>query len=130
MQEDRMMPQKGDPKKEPFILTGQDASSVQMDGDREFVMYESDNGEMVKVYGNWSKHSKKDEDGKDLILDTEYPIMVNESEEFVMDEEAFEKMDEEVMGKRKSNKTNMMNSIKDILNEDKMQFLNQPRGQR
>jgi len=74
-----------------FTMTGQYTSPVQQDGDREFVMYESPNGEEVKVYGNWNEYAvSQDEEGNMMIADEDYPIIENENGEFVLDEATFE----------------------------------------
>ena len=72
-------------------MTGQYAGSVMREdgpmGSREFVMYDSPNGEQVKVYGNWNEYaSGRDEEGRDMIADEDYPIIQNEAGEFVLDE--------------------------------------------
>jgi len=77
--------------KNSFTMTGQYTSSVQRDGDREFVVYESPNGEEVKVYGNWNEYAvSQDEEGRMMIADEDYPIVENAEGEFVLDEETFE----------------------------------------
>jgi hypothetical protein len=43
--------------KNSFTMTGQYAGSVEREGDREYVMYESPNGEQIKVYGNWNEYA-------------------------------------------------------------------------
>jgi len=88
-----MQKKKGD--KDTFTMTGQYASPVMYDEEtsREFVMYESPNGEQVKVFGNWNEYAvAQDEDGKDMIADEDYPIRKNENGEFVFDEAKFEEM--------------------------------------
>jgi len=77
--------------KNSFTMTGQYTSPVQRDGDREFVVYESPNGEEVKVYGNWNEYAvSQDEEGRMMIADEDYPIVENAEGEFVLDEETFE----------------------------------------
>jgi len=77
--------------KNSFTMTGQYTSPVQRDGDREFVMYESPNGEEVKVYGNWNEYAvSQDEEGNMMIADEDYPIVENEEGEFVLDEATFD----------------------------------------
>ena len=52
-----------------FTMRGEEASPVQYDQEtgREFIMYQSPNGEEVKVYGNWSKYAiSADEEGRDI----------------------------------------------------------------
>jgi len=74
-----------------FTMTGQYTGPVQRDGDREFVIYESPNGEEVKVYGNWNEYAvSQDEEGNMMIGDEDYPIVEDENGEFVLDEETFE----------------------------------------
>lgn len=74
-----------------FTMTGQYTSPVQQDGDREFVMYESPNGEEIKVYGNWNEYAvSQDEQGNMMIADEDYPIVENAEGEFVLDEQTFE----------------------------------------
>ena len=73
--------------KNSFTMTGQYAGSVERDGDREYVMYESPNGEQIKVYGNWNEYAvSRDEQGRDMIADEDYPIVQNEEGEYVLDE--------------------------------------------
>lgn len=73
--------------KNSFTMTGQYAGSVERDGDREYVMYESPNGEQIKVYGNWNEYAvSRDEQGRDMIADEDYPIVQNEDGEYVLDE--------------------------------------------
>ena len=88
-----MQKKKGD--KDTFTMTGQYASPVMYDEEtsREFVMYESPNGEEVQVFGNWNEYAVgQDEAGKDMIGDEDYPIRKNENGEFVFDEAKFEEM--------------------------------------
>jgi hypothetical protein len=87
---------KKDGPKDSFTMAGQYTGPVQRDGDREFVMYESPNGEMVQVYGNWNEFAvDRDEQGLDLIADEDYPIVRNEDGDYVLDEAAYERMGEE-----------------------------------
>ena len=73
--------------KNSFTMTGQYAGSVERDGDREYVIYESPNGEQIKVYGNWNEYAvSRDEQGRDMIADEDYPIVQNEDGEYVLDE--------------------------------------------
>ena len=72
-------------------MTGQYAGSVMREdgpmGSREFVMYDSPNGEQIKVYGNWNEYAAgRDEEGRDMIADEDYPIIQNEAGEFILDE--------------------------------------------
>ena len=72
-------------------MTGQYAGSVMREdgpmGSREFVMYDSPNGEQIKVYGNWNEYAvSRDEEGRDMIADEDYPIIQNEAGEFILDE--------------------------------------------
>ena len=70
-----------------FTMTGQYTSPVQRDGDREFVIYDSPNGEKVKVYGNWNEYAvSQDEEGNMMIGDEDYPIVEDENGDFVLDE--------------------------------------------
>ena len=88
-----MQKKKGD--KDTFTMTGQYASPVMYDEEtsREFVMYESPNGEEVQVFGNWNEYAvAQDQDGKDMIADEDYPIRKNENGEFVFDEAKFDEM--------------------------------------
>ena len=88
-----MQKKKGD--KDTFTMTGQYASPVMYDEEtsREFVMYESPNGEQVQVFGNWNEYAvAQDEAGKDMIADEDYPIRKNENGEFIFDEAKFEEM--------------------------------------
>lgn len=91
-----MEKKKGD--KDTFTMTGQYASPVMYDQEtsREFVMYESPNGEQVQVFGNWNEYAvAQDESGNDMIADEDYPIRKNENGEFVFDEAKFEEMQAE-----------------------------------
>ena len=82
--------------KDSFTMAGQYAGPVQRDEDREFVMYEAPNGEMIQVYGNWNEFAvDRDEQGLDLIADKDYPIIRNEDGEYVLDEAAYEAREEE-----------------------------------
>lgn len=88
-----MQKKKGD--KDTFTMTGQYASPVMYDEEtsREFVMYESPNGEQIQVFGNWNEYAvSQDEDGREMIADEDYPIRKNENGEFVFDEAKFEEM--------------------------------------
>lgn len=72
-------------------MTGQYAGSVMSEdgpmGSREYVVYESPNGEQIKVYGNWNEYAvSRDEEGRDMIGDEDYPIVQNENGEYVLDE--------------------------------------------
>ena len=79
--------------KNSFTMTGQYTSPVQRDGDREFVVYDSPNGEQVKVYGNWNEYAvSQDEQGNMMIGDEDYPIVENENGDFVLDEATFDGM--------------------------------------
>ena len=84
-----MQKQKGG--KSSFTMTGQYAGAVMREdgpmGSREFVVYDSPNGEQIKVYGNWNEYAvSRDEEGRDMIADEDYPIIQNEAGEFVLDE--------------------------------------------
>lgn len=82
--------------KDSFSMAGQYAGPVQRDEDREFVMYEAPNGEMIQVYGNWNEFAvDRDEQGLDIIADEDYPIIRNEDGEYVLDEAAYEAREEE-----------------------------------
>jgi hypothetical protein len=78
--------------KNSFTMTGQYTSPVQQEQgpsgeNREFVMYDSPNGESVKVYGNWNEYAvSQDEEGNMVIGDEDYPIVENEKGEFILDE--------------------------------------------
>lgn len=73
--------------KNSFTMTGQYTGPVQRDGDREFVMYDSPNGEKVKVYGNWNEYAvSQDEEGNMMIGDEDYPVVQDENGDFVLDE--------------------------------------------
>lgn len=92
----RAMQGGGDPKKPKspeFILTGQFASPVMMDGDREYVMYDTGvpGQAPVKVYGVWNEYAvARDEEGNDLIADEDFPIRKNERGEFELDVAEYE----------------------------------------
>lgn len=82
--------------KDSFTMAGQYAGPVQRDEDREFVMYESPNGEMIQVYGNWNEFAiDRNEQGLDLIADEDYPIVRNEDGDYILDEAAYEARAEE-----------------------------------
>ena len=79
--------------KDSFTMNGSKASPVQRDEDREFVMYESPNGEEIKVYGNWNEYAvDRTPEGNDMISDDDFPIIRNEDGEYIMDEAAYEQM--------------------------------------
>lgn len=87
----RAMMQKQQGGKSSFTMTGQYSSAVMREdgpmGSREYVVYDSPNGEQVKVYGNWNEYAvSRDEEGRDMIGDEDYPIIQNEAGEFVLDE--------------------------------------------
>lgn len=75
---------------EGFTMTGQYAVAREMGdmGSREFVMYDKGDGTPpVKVYGNWNEYADaRDDQGRDMIADEDYPIIVNADGEFVLDE--------------------------------------------
>ena len=86
--------------KKPFKLVGQYADAVQSEmgdmGSREYVIYTMpDFKTKVKVYGNWNEYADaQDEEGRDRIADEDYPIIVNERGEYVLDEARYnEEMD-------------------------------------
>ena len=82
--------------KDSFTMAGQLAGPVQRDEDREFVMYEAPNGEMIQVYGNWNEFAiDRNEQGLDLIADEDYPIVRNEDGDYILDEAAYEARVEE-----------------------------------
>ena len=82
--------------KDSFTMAGQLAGPVQRDEDREFVMYEAPNGEMIQVYGNWNEFAvDRDAQGLDIIADKDYPIVRNEDGEYILDEAAYEAREEE-----------------------------------
>lgn len=85
----------GDPtKKNGFTLTGQYAGSVEQEGaDKQYVMYDMPDGSKVKVYGNWNEYAvARDENGKDMIADDDYPITIDEEGNYVLDERRYEEM--------------------------------------
>ena len=89
----REMMEKKEGGKSSFSMMGQYTSSVMQEEDtgREYVMYDSPNGEQVKVYGNWNEYAvTRDEEGRDMIADEDYPIIQNKDGEFVLDEQTFE----------------------------------------
>lgn len=91
MIEAAMQKEKG--PKDRFTLTGQNSSAVmyEQESGREFVMYDSPNGEQVKVYGPWNEYAVSvDEEGRDMIADEDFPIMRNEKGEYILDQEGFE----------------------------------------
>lgn len=80
--------------KKPFTLIGGDdeispvLSEMGDMGSREYVIYTMpDFKTKVKVYGNWNEYAAgQNEDGQDLIMDDDYPIVVNDKGEYVLDE--------------------------------------------
>lgn len=116
--------------KDSFTMTGQYTSTVmQEEGpsgeSREYVMYDSPNGESIKVYGNWNEYAvTEDEDGQMMIGDEDYPIVKNEDGEYVLDEATFEgemkgfEMGQKAQGGPGASKM-----------EDLMQMLSQSRGE-
>ena len=91
MIEEAMMKKQGG--KDRFNMTGQYASPVMYDEEtgREYVIYESPNGEDVKVFGNWNEYAVSvDDDGNDLIGDMNFPVMMNKDGEYVLDEKGLE----------------------------------------
>jgi|9_EtaG_2_1085328.scaffolds.fasta_scaffold16459_4 hypothetical protein len=83
--------------KDSFTMDGQLAGPVQRDEDREFVVYEAPNGEMIQVYGNWNEFAvDRNAEGLDLIAQENYPIVRNEDGEYILDEAAYERMVEEM----------------------------------
>jgi len=89
-----IMSQQGqEPKNRGFNLIGQEASPVMYEEEtsREFVLYAMPDGSEAKVYGNWNEYAVgRDEEGRDMIADEDYPVTQNEQGEYVMDEEQFE----------------------------------------
>lgn len=81
-------------KKKGFTLTGQYAGSVEQEGaDKQYVMYDMPDGSKVKVYGNWNEYAvARDENGKDMIADDDYPITLDEEGNYVLDERRYEEM--------------------------------------
>jgi len=111
------MKKKNGPK-DSFTMAGQYTGPVQRDGDREFVMYEAPNGEMIQVYGNWNEFAvDRDEQGLDLIADEDYPIVRNEDGEYVLDEAAYERMGEE---KRMEQESIQMDRDEEMMDEEMM----------
>lgn len=85
--------QKKEGPNDTFTMRGEEASPVQYEQEtgREFIMYQSPNGEEIKVYGNWSKYAiSADEEGRDIISKEDFPVMRNQDGEYVMDEEALD----------------------------------------
>jgi hypothetical protein len=83
----------GDPKKPEFMMTGQYASPVMVEGDREYVMYDTGvpGQPPIKVYGVWNEYAvARDEEGNDLIADEDYPIRKNENGDYELDTEYYE----------------------------------------
>lgn len=82
--------------KDSFTMTGQYTSTVKTEegpsGEtREFVLYDSPNGEQIKVYGNWNEYAvSQDEEGNMMIADEDYPIVENKDGEYILDEATFE----------------------------------------
>ena len=75
--------QKKEGPKDTFNMRGGKASPVKYEEDtsREYVMYESPNGEQVKVYGSWNELAiDRNEEGNDIIADDNFPVMRNEDE--------------------------------------------------
>ena len=54
-------------------------------------MYESPNGEEVKVYGGWNELAiDRNEEGNDIIADENFPIMRNKDGEYILDIQSYE----------------------------------------
>ena len=85
--------QKKQGPKDTFNMRGGKASPVMYEEEtsREIVMYESPNGEQVKIYGIWNELAvDRDEEGRDLLADENFPVMKNKDGEFVLDMKAYE----------------------------------------
>jgi len=85
--------QKKQGPKDTFNMRGGKASPVKYEEDtsREYVMYESPNGEEVKVYGSWNELAiDRTEEGNDIIADENFPIMRNKDGEYVLDMQSYE----------------------------------------
>lgn len=107
-----------------FSMAGQYTSTVERDGDREFVMYDAPNGEQIKVYGNWNEYAvSQDENGGMMIADEDYPIVEDQNGDFVLDEATFEGQSR---GNQMGNKAQGGPGASKM--DDLMQMLNQSRG--
>ena len=116
--------------KNSFTMTGQYTSPVQQEQgpsgeNREFVMYDSPNGESIKVYGNWNEYAvSQDEEGNMMIGDEDYPIVENQNGEYVLDEATFDAQSRGAeMGGRAEGGPGASKM------EDLMQMLGQSRGE-
>jgi len=109
--------------KDSFTMDGQLAGPVQRDEDREFVMYESPNGEQIQVYGNWNEFAvDRNAEGLDLIAQENYPIVRNEDGEYILDEAAYERMGEEMRMKQEMMDREMMREDEEqMMQQDMMQ---------
>lgn len=116
--------------KNSFTMTGQYTSPVQQEQgpsgeSREFVMYESPNGESVKVYGNWNEYAvSQDEEGNMMIGDEDYPIVENEEGEFILDEATLDGQQKGMEAGREAQGAPGASKMDDL-----MQMLGQMRGQ-
>jgi len=122
--------EKKEGSKSSFSMAGQYTSTVMQEegpsGEmREYVMYESPNGESMKVYGNWNEFAvSQDEEGNMMIADEDYPIVENENGEYVLDEATFDAQSRGAeMGGRAEGGPGASKM------EDLMQMLGQARGE-
>ena len=104
------MPKKQGPK-DTFNMRGGKASPIMYEEEtsREYVMYESPNGEQVKIYGSWNELAvDRDEEGRDLLADENFPVMRNKDGEYVLDMKAYEnsKSEREMMEEGMEEETN------------------------
>jgi|SaaInl25SG_5_DNA_1037380.scaffolds.fasta_scaffold01103_4 hypothetical protein len=91
----------GGPEK-TMQLPGQEASPVMRDGDREFVMYETPEGQEIKIYGNWNEYAvSRDQEGRDVIADEDFPVVRNDQGEYVLDEQQLEHLSAQQSGHTK-----------------------------
>ena len=126
--------------KKPFKMVGQYADPVESEmgpeGSREYVMYLTDDFKTkVKVYGNWNEYAAgRDENGRDYIMDEDYPIIVNERGEYVLDEPRFnefmDNMAERAPVERMRNVTEYETQGQDNRTQSLLDKLNQARGPR
>lgn len=81
-------------------IDGQSTSEVQEDEEgRQFVMFESPEGEMIKIFGDWESYGEIMAPGgggvapgdQRFIADREFPVMLNpETQEYELDVDAME----------------------------------------
>ena len=121
-------------------MIGQYADPVESEmgpeGSREYVMYTTDDFKTkVKVYGNWNEYAAgRDESGRDYIMDEDYPIIVNERGEYVLDEARFSEFMDNMAERQPvlemKNTTEYETQGQDNRTQSLLDKLNQARGPR